>query len=429
MDDCELDLLLKELEADHSDALKYIDCELEKKATTLVVDDYDILQKIGQGTFGEVFKARHKRSKEQFALKRLKTEQETEGFPVSALREIRILSSLSHENVVSLRGVCHKRAGPSSNYRYEFYLLFDICEHDLAGLLKNKIEFSLGIKKNIMRQLLMGLDFLHKNNVLHRDLKKSNISIDRKGVLKIADFGLARLTMTSVCPERPSRYTGRVVTLWYRPPEILLNDRYYGRPVDMWGAGCIMAELWTRYPIMQGENELAQLNLIIQLCGSITPEVWPNVKNLEAYQQAQLPKDVKRHVREKLTPKITCPSAVDLTDKLIVLDPLKRLDADQALSHDLFHEDPPVADLSVLSKSSNSYLEYSGQVSRARQAAAAAAQAVNYRGVPPNPNFVHRRLPGPVGIPVQQGGGVLTAYRYRGLPPDQDSTIISDRIY
>lgn len=153
------------------------------------------------------------------------------------------------------------------------------------------------------------------------------------------------------------------------------------------------------------------------------------MKNLEAYQQAQLPKDVKRHVREKLTPQIACPSAVDLIDKLIVLDPLKRLDADQALSHDFFHEDPPVADLSVLSKSGISYLEYSGQLNRARQAAAVAAQAVNYRGVPPNPNFAHRRLPGPVGIPVQQAGSVLTAYRYRGLPPDQDSTNISDRIY
>ncbi|KAF5396552.1 Cell division protein kinase 9 [Paragonimus heterotremus] len=92
---------------------------------------------------------------------------------------------------------------------------------------------------------------LPRNNVLHRDLKTSNILIDRKGVLKIADFGLARLTVSSVRPDRPTRYTARVVTLWYRPPEILLNDRSYGRPVDLWGAGCIMAELWTRYPIMQ----------------------------------------------------------------------------------------------------------------------------------------------------------------------------------
>lgn len=177
--------------------------------------------------------------------------------------------------------------------------------------------------------------------------------------------------------------------------------------------------------ILKGENELLQLNLIIQLCGSITPEVWPTVQNLETYQKIKLPKDVKRHVKEKLTPQIPCPSAVDLIDKLLVLDPNKRLDADQALSHDFFHEDPPPGDLSCLSKNGASFLEYLGQANRARR-----GLANNYRNVA-NPNFPARRgpnvmVPGPV--PNQQI--INQPYqRYRGLPPDQDSSNINDRIF
>ncbi|VEL27473.1 unnamed protein product [Protopolystoma xenopodis] len=119
--------------------MKLVDRELEKKSTTTGVDEYERLTKIGQGTFGEVFKVRHKMTKKHYALKRLKMEQETEGFPITALREIRILSSLNHENIVCLRGICHKKNNPSSNYRYEFYLLFDFCDHDLAGLLSHKL--------------------------------------------------------------------------------------------------------------------------------------------------------------------------------------------------------------------------------------------------------------------------------------------------
>lgn len=96
------------------------------------------------------------------------------------------------------------------------------------------------------------------------------------------------------------RFTNRVVTLWYRPPELLLGERNYGPPVDMWGAGCIMAEMWTRSPIMQGSSEQQQLILISQLCGSITPAVWPGVENLELYSKMNLPQNQKRKVSEKI---------------------------------------------------------------------------------------------------------------------------------
>lgn len=158
-------------------------------------------------------------------------------------------------------------------------------------------------------------------------MKAANVLITKTGVLKLADFGLARafsMTKNGVPnrfvlfyfslnenPYKSSenftpqlniqfssvlRYTNRVVTLWYRPPELLLGDRNYGPPVDLWGAGCIMAEMWTRSPIMQGNTEQQQLMFISQLCGSITPEIWPGVENLDLYNKMELPKGQKRKV-------------------------------------------------------------------------------------------------------------------------------------
>ena len=137
-----------------------------------------------------------------------------------------------------------------------------------------------------------------------------------------------------------TRYTNRVVTLWYRPPELLLGERNYGPPVDMWGAGCIMAEMWTRSPIMQGNTEQHQLTLIAQLCGTITTEVWPGVEKLELFSRMELPKGSRRRVKERLRPYVKDAYACDLIDKLLFLDPSKRTNSDDALNHDFFWTDP-----------------------------------------------------------------------------------------
>ena len=194
-----------------------------------------------------------------------------------------------------------------------------------------------------MQQLLNSLYFIHYNKILHRDMKAANILITKTGVLKLADFGLARAY--SLGKGQPNRYTNRVVTLWYRPPELLLGERNYGPLIDMWGAGCIMAELWTRSPIMQGTTEQHQLTLISQLCGSIVPEVWPSVVNLEHFPKLVLPPGQKRKVRDRLKAYIKDQYAIDLLDKLLVLDPKQRIDADNALNHDFFWQEPMPADL------------------------------------------------------------------------------------
>lgn len=154
-------------------------------------------------------------------------------------------------------------------------------------------------------------------------MKAANVLITKTGVLKLADFGLAR-AFSVTKNGQANRYTNRVVTLWYRPPELLLGDRNYGPPVDMWGAGCIMAEMWTRSPIMQGNTEQQQLIFISQLCGSFAPEIWPGVENLELYTKMELPMNHKRKVKERLRPYVKDTAGVDLLDKLLQLDPNER---------------------------------------------------------------------------------------------------------
>lgn len=313
-----------------------------------VNEKYEKLKKIGQGTFGEVFMARCKKAKKIVALKKVLMENEKEGFPITALREIRILQLLKHENIVNLIEVCRTKVSEANRYKSQFFLVFDFCEHDLAGLLANtQVIFTLGDVKRIMQQLLDGLFFIHYNKILHRDMKAANILITKTGTLKLADFGLARAY--SISKGAPNRYTNRVVTLWYRPPELLLGERDYGPAIDMWGAGCIMAEMWTRCPIMQGTSEQQQLKFISHLCGSITPEVWPGVEKLEFYNKLDLEKGKTRKVKERLEVYVKDRHALDLLDKLLVLDPKQRIDSDTALNHDFFWQEPMPSDLKVIS--------------------------------------------------------------------------------
>ena len=229
-----------------------------------------------------------------------------------------------------------------NSYQSNTHLVLEFCEHDLAGLLSQReVLFSLGQIKNLVRQLLSGVEFLHSKSFLHRDIKSANVLVTKTGGVKIADLGLAR----AFRPDRANRYTNRVVTLWYRSPELLLGDRNYGPPLDMWGVGCIMAEMWTRSPIFQGATEQRQLSLISQLCGSVTPEVWPDVERLEIYRKVELPQGLQRKTKERLMPFMRDSYAMQLLDRLLVLDPKQRIDASSALKHDFFRMEPRIEDL------------------------------------------------------------------------------------
>jgi len=323
-------------------------------------EKYEKIAKIGQGTFGEVFKARCRADPKMIvALKRVLMDNEKEGFPITALREIRILQQLKHENIVNLIEICRTY----SKGKTTFYLVFEFCEHDLAGLLSNvSVKFSMGEVKKVVQQIFEGLYYIHVNKILHRDMKAANILITKKGVLKLADFGLARAFSIKM----ENRYTNRVVTLWYRPPELLLGERHYGPPVDMWGAGCVMAEMWTRSPIMQGNTEQHQLTLIGHFCGAMNEEVWPGVSKLGLFGKLDMPKESKRRVKERLRPYVKDTLACDLIDKLLTLDPKKRLDADSALNHDFMWSDPMPCSLEgMLANYHKSMFEYNAPTRRA----------------------------------------------------------------
>ncbi|GMR33514.1 hypothetical protein PMAYCL1PPCAC_03709 [Pristionchus mayeri] len=301
------------------------------------VSCYEKLLKIGQGTFGEVFKARCKKTGRMVALKKILMENEKEGFPITALREVKMLQQLKHQHITELIEICSSKSGSPHKERATFYLVFTFCEHDLAGLLSNKrVHLTMTHCKTLMKHLLSGLHQIHHASILHRDMKAANILITRDGVLKLADFGLAR----PVFKRSNHMYTNRVVTLWYRPPELLLGAREYGASIDIWGAGCIMAELWTRAPILQGDTEQKQLQLISQLCGSIVPEVWPEVEKLPLFRQMELPQRLHRIVTNRLGPIIKDKNAINLIDKMLTLNPSKRGSAEEALDHTFFFTSP-----------------------------------------------------------------------------------------
>uniref|UniRef100_A0A1I7ZX82 Protein kinase domain-containing protein n=1 Tax=Steinernema glaseri TaxID=37863 RepID=A0A1I7ZX82_9BILA len=301
---------------------------------------YETINKIGQGTFGEVFKAKCKVTGRIVALKKILTENEKEGFPITALREIRVLQRLKSDYVTELIDICAKKNGPQSKDRCTFYLVFTFCDHDLAGLLNSRVTISLQQKKTLLKHLFNGLFTIHLKGILHRDMKAANVLIGSDGYLKLADFGLARPLIRKKGDNAAVCYTNRVVTLWYRPPELLLGERNYGPAIDMWGAGCIMAEFWTRVAIMQGETEQKQLELITNLCGSVTKENWPKCDQLPYWGKLEFPQNIPNRIVERLSPKVNDTGALSLIQGLLELDPEKRLDAKAACIHDFFLRNP-----------------------------------------------------------------------------------------
>ncbi|KAF8109214.1 hypothetical protein N665_0100s0003 [Sinapis alba] len=295
-----------------------------RRATT-----YEKLEKIGQGTYSNVYKAKDLLTGKIVALKKVRFDNfEAESVKFMA-REILMLRRLNHPNVIKLEGLVTSRVSCS------LYLVFEYMEHDLTGLAAaaQRVKFDLSQVKCFMKQLLSGLEHCHSQGVLHRDIKGSNLLIDNDGILKIADFGLA----TFYDPKQKQTMTSHVVTLWYRSPELLLGATNYGTGVDLWSAGCIMAELLAGKPVMPGRTEVEQLHKIFKLCGSPSDLYWKKYKLPNATLfKPQRP--YKRCVAEAFNG-FTSPT-VHLVETLLAIDPDDRGTSTSALSSEFFTSEP-----------------------------------------------------------------------------------------
>ncbi|KAL6642375.1 hypothetical protein ACP70R_020556 [Stipagrostis hirtigluma subsp. patula] len=301
-------------------------------------ESFEKLAKIGQGTYSIVYKARDLESGKIVALKKVRfVNMDPESVRFMA-REIHILRRLDHPNVTKLEGIITSRVSQS------LYLVFEYMEHDLAGLVATPgLKLTEPQIKCFVQQLLHGLDHCHKNGVLHRDIKGSNLLIDNDGILKIADFGLA----ISFDPNNPQPLTSRVVTLWYRPPELLLGATEYNVAVDMWSTGCIVAELFAGKPIMPGRTEVEQIHKIFKLCGSPSDN-YCKISKVPETAMFKPQQQYRRCVAETFTD--FPPSAVVLIDSLLSLEPEVRGTAASALQSDFFKTEPLACDPSSIPK-------------------------------------------------------------------------------
>ncbi|CAN1853426.1 Cell division control protein 2 homolog A [Linum perenne] len=295
------------------------------------MEQYEKVEKIGEGTYGVVYKARDRITNETIALKKIRLEQEDEGVPSTAIREISLLKEMQHGNIVRcyrLQDVVHSEK--------RLYLVFEYLDLDLKKHMDSCPEFGtftivFFYLQTFLYQILRGIAYCHSHRVLHRDLKPQNLLIDRRtNALKLADFGLARAFGIPV-----RTFTHEVVTLWYRAPEILLGSRHYSTPVDVWSVGCIFAEMVNQHPLFPGDSEIDELFKIFRIMGTPNEDIWPGVTSLPDFKSS-FPKWPSKDLATVV--QTLDLAGIDLLRKMLCLDPSKRITARTALEHEYFKD-------------------------------------------------------------------------------------------
>ncbi|QSL65866.1 hypothetical protein MERGE_000145 [Pneumocystis wakefieldiae] len=288
--------------------------------TCISICDFEKLNRIGEGTYGVVYRAKDKRNNTIVALKavRIFDNDRYSGIPITALREISLLRSLKHKNIISVLEVAVGKALD------DIYMVEEYCEQDMASMMDSIcVKYTQSEVKCLIKQLLEGVEYLHRQNIIHRDLKMSNLLLNAKGILKIADFGMAR-------EYRENGMTPHVVTIC----------------VDLWSVGCIFGELITSSPLFPGKNEAEQVQLIANLLGAPNEAIWPEFGKLPLSRHFLFFSNKSNMIKQKFSNQTT--TTKDLINCLLTYNPEKRISAKAALNHEYFQESPQAQDPSLL---------------------------------------------------------------------------------
>ncbi|KAL1514225.1 hypothetical protein ABEB36_003514 [Hypothenemus hampei] len=292
------------------------------------MENYKVIGRAGEGAHGYVFEGLDLRTNRTVALKKISINPEL-SIPKNTIREICALRALKNKNIVKLFEVTSTGSA--------VVLVMEFLPCSLQEILK-KIDLNLSQIKSYSKMLLKGVRFLHFNHIMHRDIKPANLLISPRRILKIADFGLAR-----IYDGQTRQYSHQVATRWYRAPELLYSSKSYTPSIDMWSVGCIIAEMVNKTPLFPGETDIEQLAIVLSTLGTPTEENWPDLKELPDFNKISFTSGPGKPWRVILPLADTI--TLDLIKKIIIYDGSKRLTAQQALNHSFVIEEPKPARL------------------------------------------------------------------------------------